>query len=198
MELFIRLFDLQYPMYDFDVRQAAYPTALGELITEQQLNYFGFARVRKVPPPVADIGYYVKETPPTLFSGNYFQTYEIKSYDLQTKKIIKLQYFNKMFNDLIGQVKSAYPPTEVESWAKQEKEAREFLADNSSQAILIRSIASARGVPVEILAQKIVEKADQYGVFVGNLIGTRQMLEDQIESATEENIDSIKWPPEEN
>lgn len=194
MNLFIKLSNGQYPLYEFDVRQAAYPTALGEVLTNEILTQYGFARVTLTTPPTVDIGEYVVEVTPVETNGVYTQTFEKHQYDLATKKILKLQYFNKMFNDLIGQVKQSYPSTEVESWAKQEKEAREYLADNNVAAIIVRAIANARGVPVELLAQKIVEKADQYGSVVGNLIGTRQMLEDQINAATEETIDSINWP----
>ena len=196
MDLFIRVSDKQYPLDHTNVRQAAYPTALGEVLTSSILTQYGFARVIKTTPPTPSLGEYVEELLPVENAGVYTQTFSLKQYDLETKKLIKLQYFNTMFNGLIGQVKTTYPDTEVESWAKQEKEAREYLADNSSQALLVRSIATSRGVSLDYLANKIVEKSDLYAAYVGNLIGTRQLLEYQITNATEDTIDGIVWPPE--
>lgn len=199
MKRYIKLSNKHYPVTEHEVRQAVYPTVLADEITDSVAESLGYARVIDVPAPSnLPLGYYTEELPPVLDNGNYYQAWEIKSYDLGTKKAIKLQYFNRMFDALISQVKQPYPPTEVESWAKQEKEAREFLLDDNSEALLIRAIAAARGIPVQDLAERIVAKADVYAQYVGNLIGIRQMLEDQIEAATEETIDSITWPPEED
>ena len=196
MDLFIKLSNNQYPLNHTDVRQAAYPTALGEVITNEILIQHGFARVVPTTPPAFSIGQYVVEVTPTNVGGTYTQTFEVRDYDLETKKQIKLNYFNKMFNDLIGQVKTTYPSTEVESWAKQEKEARDYIADNNAQATLLREIALARGASVEWFANKVISKADQYALVVGKLIGTRQLLEHRILNATESTIDGIVWPPE--
>jgi hypothetical protein len=197
MNKYIRLSDNSYPIHEHQVRQSAYPTALGEVLLDSVVSQYGYAKVTLTPPPSEiPLGYYLVETSPTLTSGSYLQSWEVVAYDLETKKAIKLQHFNQLFNSLIGQVKTTYPDTEVESWAKQEKEAREYLADNSSQALLVRSIAISRGVSLEYLANKIVEKSDLYAAYVGNLIGTRQLLEYQITNATEDTINGIVWPPE--
>ena len=197
MNKYIKLSDNSYPIHEHQVRQSAYPTALGEVLLDSVVSQFGYAKVTLTSPPSEiPLGYYLVETSPTLTSGSYLQSWEVVAYDLETKKAIKLQHFNQLFNSLIGQVKTTYPDTEVESWAKQEKEAREYLADNSSQALLVRSIATSRGVSLEYLANKIVEKSDLYAAYVGNLIGTRQLLEYQITNATEDTIDGIVWPPE--
>lgn len=196
MNVYIKKSNNQYPISEIEVRQSAYPMALGEVITDDVAESLGYSRVILNTPPTPQLGYYVRENLPQKQGEYYYQQWEEIGHNLENKKAIKLQHFNRMFDQLIGQVKVTYPPTEVESWAKQEKEAREYLADNTSQSILLREIAAARGVSIEWFANKVVSKADQYALVVGKLIGTRQLLEHQILNATEENIDSIKWPPE--
>lgn len=194
--MYINTQTLQYPIQEFQIRSMFGNTMIPTTLTDTWLQDNNFCKVLPVEPPQVSKLYYIQEIAPVKNGSKYYQTYEVIKHPLPVCKQILLTHFNNMFNQLIGQVKQSYPSTEVESWAKQEKEAREYLADNNSPAIIVRAIASARGVPVGLLAQKIVEKADQYGMVVGNLIGTRQMLEDQINAATEETIDSITWPPE--
>lgn len=187
----------KYPVYEDEVRRKFYPISLPQHIPDSTLNSGGFARVVETSPtlPKKPWESYV-EVAPVLDGQYYKQRWEITPLNLAEKKVRALAHFNEIFNTLISQVKVNYPSTEVESWAKQEKEAREFLSNNQAPALLIRAIASSRGLSVEDLANRVVQKADAYAQYVGNLIGTRQMLEDQIEQATEETIDSITWPPE--
>lgn len=194
--MYINIQTSQYPIQEFQIRSLFANTILPEILSTTWLEDNGFAKVIPVNKPTPTRLQYVEEVLPVKSGSNYYQTWVVKEHSLENKKKILLQYFNQMFDGLIGQVKATYPSTEVESWAKQEKEAREYLADNNSQSILLREIAAARGVSVDWFANKVVAKADQYALVVGNLIGTRQLLEHQILNATEENIDSIKWPPE--
>lgn len=194
--MYIKISTGEYPVYENQIRESVYPAALPYPLTEQIITQLGYKKVLEVDPENISKkpwDYLVEGVP--IPEGSYCrQNWQLAELTLGEKKSRMLSHFNEVFNQLISQVKISYPPTEVESWAKQEKEAREYLADNSSAATIVRAIALARGVPVQILAQKIVDKADQYGQVVGTLIGTRQMLEDQIQAATEETIDSINWP----
>lgn len=192
---YIKLSTKEYPIYEATLRDFYYPASLPSQFTDEFLSSIGYAKVIEATQDIPKKPWeYVEEKEPVLLNGQYVQNWQVVNLSLTEKKARMLGYFNQLFNSLISQVKITYPPTEVESWDKQEKEAREFLLNNNAPAIIVRAIASARGIPVEVLAQRIVDKADQYGEVVGNLIGTRQMLEDQIETATEENIDSITWP----
>lgn len=118
-----------------------------------------------------------------------FQTRDTKLAEFKTK------------SDLITfSVREEYPTDEVLSWSKQELEARAYLADDSAPTPLLSAIAENRNIPLDLLAQKVVEKADVYAGFTGQIFGIRQALEDRLlaidldASDAVEQINAIVWP----
>lgn len=95
-----------------------------------------------------------------------------------------MQRINMECSISLSTLRATYPDDEVTSWAKQEAEARAWLADNSAPTPLIGSLASTRGIPLDILAAKIIEKADAFAVLSGQIIGLRQAREDAINAAS--------------
>ena len=114
----------------------------------------------------------------------------------------KLTTINTEFDRRSAVVRADVPADEVSSWPKQEQEARALIsgAVTPAEVPLLSTLATARGVPLDILAQKVVEKADQHTLYMGQIIGTRQHLEDvlisiDLTSATAaQQIEAIKWP----
>lgn len=97
-------------------------------------------------------------------------------------------------------VRADTPADEVQSWGKQEQEARALLADAMAATPLLSAIAAARGVPLPLLAEKVVDKSDAYAAYTGALIGTRQALEDRLAAIdltapdALAQIDAVQWP----
>ncbi|BBE95111.1 hypothetical protein [Haemophilus influenzae] len=75
---------------------------------------------------------------------------------------------------------AGYPQTEIESFYRQEKEALAWQADNSTETPMLTQIAQNRGVPFEILVEKVIEKSAQFAVVIGIIIGQRQAFEDRL------------------
>ena len=73
-----------------------------------------------------------------------------------------------------------YPQTEIESFYRQEKEALAWKADNKADTPMLKQIARVRGVPFEVLVEKVIEKASQFAVAIGVVIGQRQAFEDRL------------------
>lgn len=73
-----------------------------------------------------------------------------------------------------------YPKTEIESFYRQEKEALAWQADNKVDTPMLKQIARVRGIPFEILVEKVIEKASQFAVAIGVIIGQRQAFEDRL------------------
>ena len=80
-------------------------------------------------------------------------------------------------------IATGYPPSERESWPVQTSEAYALLADSTVSTPWIDAAASARGLDRLELAQRIVAKDAQYRVYSGTLSGVRQRIEDQIDTA---------------
>ena len=75
---------------------------------------------------------------------------------------------------------AGYPQTEIESFYRQEKEALAWQADHNTLTPMLSQIARARGVPLDILISKVIEKSAQFAVAIGIIIGQRQAFEDRL------------------
>lgn len=75
---------------------------------------------------------------------------------------------------------AGYPQTEIESFYRQEKEALAWRADNNADTPMLKQVARVRGVPFDVLVEKVVEKASQFAVAIGLIIGKRQAFEDRL------------------
>lgn len=115
--------------------------------------------------------------------------------DLKAAKKIEV---NKECDLRMNALVASYPAQEVATFAKQETEARAFLANSAASTPLIDALAANRGVPKAELAARIVAKADAFAAYAGRVIGYRQKLEDQIDAATEATLGAIDplagWP----
>jgi hypothetical protein len=111
--------------------------------------------------------------------------------DLKSRKRAEI---NAAFAASIADLKANYPADEIQSWFKQEAEARAYEADNNASTPLLSAMANARGITVADLAARVVTNADAYSVAAGALIGKRQKYEDSIEAATDaDTVSVIAW-----
>lgn len=75
---------------------------------------------------------------------------------------------------------AGYPQTEIESFYRQEKEALAWQADHNTPTPMLSQISRVRGVPLEMLIEKVIEKSAQFAVAIGIIIGQRQAFEDRL------------------
>jgi hypothetical protein len=114
-------------------------------------------------------------------------------------KALKLAEINSRCELKLSAVKFGYPEGEVQSWSKQEQEARAYGVDSSASTPFLSALAAARGIPLSLLAEKVIEKADLFAAMTGTIIGKRQYCEDLLNSleepdATIEDVAAITWP----
>lgn len=116
---------------------------------------------------------------------------------LITKKRAEI---NTQFNQLMNQITAGITVDEIASWDKQEAEARAYSADTNAVTPLIDALAAARGITKADLAARIITKADLFATVSGQLIGTRQGLEDQLDLLAEDDnttaadVALVVWP----
>lgn len=91
-----------------------------------------------------------------------------------------LDKINKEYEDEVAKLTKGVPDTERSTWNKQEQEARLYLEDKNADVPFIKTLAENRGIPLDYLATKIIEKADSYSVALGELTGLRQKEEDSL------------------
>lgn len=103
---------------------------------------------------------------------------------LQLRRTEMLGRVNNRCQEILQRLKTGYPEGEVLSWDQQVAEARALTIDPSDAAPLLRAVAQARGIPVDALAVKVLEKTNLYAMASGAVIGNRQKLETLLTNAT--------------
>ncbi len=92
-----------------------------------------------------------------------------------------------------------YPQAEIDSFYRQEKEALTKKANPNAETPMLSSIALSRGVPLDVLVDKVLEKAELFASIMGGIIGQRQKFEDRalsaetLEQLTDIEIEVDKW-----
>lgn len=113
-------------------------------------------------------------------------------------KALRIKALNVAFDALItNALGEVVPQTEMLTWEAQERESNAFLNSNprnESLAPTMVGIATARGVDLEILCQKCIEKSEKYRLLSATMIGKRQRFQDAIESAkTQEEVWNVEF-----
>lgn len=113
---------------------------------------------------------------------------------LDQLKAAKLAELSAAFSVGMGVLKVGYPEEEIQSWTKQEAEARNYSPTNSTSAPLLTAMAAARGIPLGELVERVKANADAWTAMSGELIGKRQALEDQVDAATSaDKVALVVW-----
>jgi len=96
----------------------------------------------------------------------------------------KFAEINLKYNSAISSLFDNTPQSEIQSWTKQETEARAWRLDNDTPTPFIDAIVFGRQIDKGVLVERIIAKADVYSVMLGNIMGQRQAFEDKLNSAT--------------
>jgi hypothetical protein len=80
----------------------------------------------------------------------------------------------------INALTSGKSPDEVATYSRQEADAREYLK-TGTPSLFLETLSRIRGVDVDVLAQKIVIKANAYHEAVAVALGTYQRKSDELE-----------------
>lgn len=112
-------------------------------------------------------------------------------------KAAALSRIDNAYRGAVQAITAVYPKEEVESWPRQEAEARAWLKDASAETPWLDRAAAERGISKADLAERIMDKAGRFALLHGTLTGKRQRLRDQIaaldESATPAQLSALQW-----
>lgn len=87
-----------------------------------------------------------------------------------------------------------YTAEERETWANQQKEAAEYLADPAAETPMIDAMAALRGISKPVLVGKIMENVNLFRTASGQILGEQQRLLDCVYAATEyDEMEAISW-----
>lgn len=90
------------------------------------------------------------------------------------------------FNEACNVITENAPSKEIDSWKKQEDEARAWSADNTAPTPLIDGLLTSRGLgeTKAQLVQKIIENADNWAIAYSDVLGVYQNRVKRINSPT--------------
>ena len=103
---------------------------------------------------------------------------------LEEVKAAKLSEINAAADRAIGTLTATYPDREISTFDKQESEARAYAADPTASTPLLSALATARGISLPDLVERVIAKADILAMASGSIIGQRQALEDRLDTCT--------------
>ena len=120
-----------------------------------------------------------------------YHIFDAKSKSFKVSDEKKAEFFKSKKETLLGTLAdkadaigngllAGYPKKEIESFYRQEKEALAWRADNNAETPMLKQVASVRGIPFDVLIEKVIEKASQFAVAIGVIIGQRQAFEDRL------------------
>lgn len=115
-----------------------------------------------------------------LKNGEWKITKAKQKEQLNAEKTRLVLFTANKVDEMKSALLSGYPQAEIDSFYKQEKEALAYKADNSADTPMLKIIAQTRGVPFDLLVEKVLEKSSQFSHAMGAIIGQRQKFEDRI------------------
>lgn len=119
--------------------------------------------------------------------GSWVLTDDGTAQQLADAKAAKLIAIAQAAQQFIAHATKADTVPEFErlSWERQAQETKAWAADNTAETPTLSLIAQQRGVPIDVLRQKALAKAQAYELLVASIAGQRQKKEDQIAAAEE-------------
>jgi hypothetical protein len=104
---------------------------------------------------------------------------------LEQAQSTKLSEVTATYNNAIYSLVGTTDQYELASWAKQEEEARAYIASNTALTPLLSGMIVYRGLGETVLdlSNKIIAKADTYQVAYASILGTYQAKQKAINSA---------------
>lgn len=186
-----------------EIKQALPNVSLPKYPTDEQLNPMGFAVLHLVKEPEGDV--VTEGVPEQHIDGTWHQTWDIRNFTpeeeaeaLEKAKQQATRRINRAYAQAMNAAVEDYPETERESWGKQEKEARDWIADNTSSTPFLDALLTIRTTLTKTeLTGRIIAKADTLADLSGKLTGKRHVKEAEIEAAYEASdratLEIIVW-----
>jgi hypothetical protein len=98
------------------------------------------------------------------------------------EKALKLEEINNAFLNAVSQLVVGTTEHERNSWAIQESEAIAYSQNNNAQCPALSVLSNSRGISLQVLVDKILEKSALYKQYYFMFQGMRDKAEDLIKA----------------
>lgn len=90
-----------------------------------------------------------------------------------TEKAAKFAEIDADFESAVSSLTAGWPQHEIQTWSKQESEARALVAKPDAPTPMLSTIAATRGLTVPELAQRVIRDADAFTAASAHFVGLR-------------------------
>jgi len=90
-----------------------------------------------------------------------------------TEKAAKFAEIDADFESAVSSLTAGWPQHEIQTWSKQEAEARALVANPDAPTPMLSTIAATRGLTVPELAQRVIREADAFTAASAHFVGLR-------------------------
>lgn len=110
---------------------------------------------------------------------------QLAAQHFQAAKNDKIAELNALAQQVVNKAAGTnkLPEFEIQSWALQAAEAKAWAQNPEVDTPILDQIATARGVPADVLKRAALRKTQQYEALTALVAGQRQALQTQIELA---------------
>jgi hypothetical protein len=110
------------------------------------------------------------------------------------EKAAKFSEIDTDFETAVAALTAGWPVHEMQTWSKQEAEARAFTADPLAATPMLSAIASTRGLTVAQLAERVIRDADAFTAASAYYVGLRHKTRQLVQALPDEG--SLERLPE--
>ena len=101
---------------------------------------------------------------------------------LEEVKALKLAEINRQCDAALSAAVADYPASEIQTFSQQTAEAQAYKDDKAAKLPLLTQLATFRGIELDDLVARVLEKHEIFSLLSGLVIGQRQALEDRLNS----------------
>ncbi len=179
------------------VEKAVYPSTLPRNWNPEHVASKGFLPIVEPPKPEITNLQVITNGGTELGGGvrnriwvvsNKFETTEQEAeylaQEFDRAKVTVQTGINTLFNTEMAAVKGVVEQGEVDTFGTQETEALAYQADDTVPTPLLTGLAGTRGITVDVLAVRVLAHANAYKAAMGQVMGKKHKLEDQLKTAT--------------
>lgn len=91
---------------------------------------------------------------------------------------------DEIFDKRMLQLRMNVSTLEENSWPQQQTEAQQYLAGNTTSQPLLTALASARGIELEEMVNKVIAAVNEYNSKVTDLLARKHTLETELKACT--------------
>lgn len=119
-------------------------------------------------------------------------TEEQKALQIKAKKFVMILELNRKLDTKMVTYFNGFSGVEKSTWDLQLSEAMAYKNNTNSSSTVLNTMAEIRGITVDELADKVIQKATEYQLKVAKLIAEKQIIETHIQQTiTDDELNTI-------